>query len=83
MIQTTIKTKFEHCTVITIAHRLHTVMDNDRVLVMSAGQLVEIGHPFELLQNPTGHLRSLVDQTGTTTAEILMKIAEESYKNKQ
>uniref|UniRef100_A0A1A9WJ70 Multidrug resistance-associated protein lethal(2)03659 n=1 Tax=Glossina brevipalpis TaxID=37001 RepID=A0A1A9WJ70_9MUSC len=49
LIQTTIRNKFKHCTVLTIAHRLHTVMDSDKVLVMDAGRAVEYGSPFELL----------------------------------
>ena len=40
MIQKTVRKNFEHCTVITIAHRLHTIMDYDRVLVMNAGNVV-------------------------------------------
>ncbi|KAM3955592.1 putative multidrug resistance-associated protein lethal(2)03659 [Aphomia sociella] len=48
-IQNTIRTKFANSTVLTIAHRLNTVMDYDRVIVMDKGRIVETGHPYELL----------------------------------
>lgn len=82
LIQKTIRTKFAEFTVLTIAHRLHTVMDSDRLLVMDAGQAVELGHPYELLQHPGGFLRQLVDRTGLATASALFHAAEESYKQK-
>ncbi|XP_055381149.1 probable multidrug resistance-associated protein lethal(2)03659 [Condylostylus longicornis] len=82
LIQKTIRTKFEHCTVLTIAHRLHTVMDSDRVLVMDAGRAVEFGHPYELLQDSNGFLKKLVDQTGVETSNILIQMASNSYHGK-
>ena len=39
-IQKTIRDTFNQCTIITIAHRLHTIMDCDRIMVLSNGQLV-------------------------------------------
>ncbi|XP_076254933.1 putative multidrug resistance-associated protein lethal(2)03659 isoform X1 [Rhynchophorus ferrugineus] len=81
LIQSTIRHKFSNCTVLTIAHRLHTIMDSDKVLVMDAGQVVEFGHPYELLQNKKdGIFYGLVQQTGRGMAENLTNIAEESYK---
>lgn len=77
LIQATIRTKFSNCTVLTIAHRLHTVIDNDKILVIDAGVAVEFGDPFELLQRKDGYLRQLVDQTGTV--ETLTEIAAEVY----
>lgn len=75
LIQATIRDKFLECTVLTIAHRLHTVMDSDKVLVIDAGIAVEFGHPYELLQRSDGYLRQLINQTGAETATILMKSA--------
>ena len=39
-IQQTIKECFGQCTIITVAHRLHTVMNSDRIMVLSDGKLV-------------------------------------------
>ncbi|XP_068155675.1 ATP-binding cassette sub-family C member 4 [Drosophila tropicalis] len=82
LIQRTIRSKFAHCTVLTIAHRLHTVMDSDRVLVMDAGEAREFDHPYELLQRPGGYLRQLVDNTGGATAYALQQAAEQSYRKR-
>lgn len=79
LIQNTIRVKFADCTVLTIAHRLHTIMDSDKVLVMNAGESVEFDHPHLLLQNEIGIFYSLVMQTGTATAKNLKAIAEETY----
>ncbi|XP_049822547.1 probable multidrug resistance-associated protein lethal(2)03659 isoform X1 [Aethina tumida] len=83
LIQTTIRQKFKDCTVLTIAHRLNTVMDSDKVLVMDAGTLKEFDHPHVLLQNTNGILYGMVQQTGKGMTETLTKIAEESYRKMQ
>lgn len=49
-IQRTIRHQFRDCTVITIAHRLNTIMDCDRVLVLDAGKICEFDEPHALLQ---------------------------------
>ncbi|XP_042683720.1 multidrug resistance-associated protein 1 isoform X1 [Centrocercus urophasianus] len=50
LIQSTIKSQFEECTVLTIAHRLNTIMDYTRVLVLDRGEVVECDSPDNLLQ---------------------------------
>lgn len=80
LIQKTIREKFKYCTVLTVAHRLHTVMDSDRILVMDAGQAKEFDIPHTLLAQPNGMLRSIVDATGHQESESLKRIAEEKFK---
>jgi ABC-type multidrug transport system fused ATPase/permease subunit len=83
LIQKTIRTKFAECTVLTIAHRLNTIMDSDRVLVMEVGTMVEFDHPHVLLQNKKGHFYSMVQETGHVMAEQLSRTAEECYRTQK
>ncbi|EPY85138.1 multidrug resistance-associated protein 1 [Camelus ferus] len=50
LIQSTIRTQFDDCTVLTIAHRLNTIMDYTRVIVLDKGEIRECGSPSDLLQ---------------------------------
>ena len=47
-IQKLINTEFEGCTVLTIAHRLQTIMSSDQIIVMHHGAVKEMGPPSEL-----------------------------------
>ncbi|XP_055307782.1 ATP-binding cassette sub-family C member 4-like isoform X2 [Sitodiplosis mosellana] len=64
MIQKTIREKFVDSTVITVAHRLNTVIDSDRVLVMDAGTAVEFDTPYLLMQNEEGVFRKMIEALG-------------------
>lgn len=55
VVQRVIRTKFVGCTVIAVAHRLSTVIDSDRILVLSDGHVVENGHPHDLLNKNDHH----------------------------
>ncbi|KAJ2840650.1 Canalicular multispecific organic anion transporter 1 [Coemansia sp. 'formosensis'] len=48
-VQELIRKEFSDCTVLTIAHRLDTIMNSDRIFVMDKGTIAEIGTPQELL----------------------------------
>uniref|UniRef100_A0A673MCM1 ATP-binding cassette sub-family C member 5 n=1 Tax=Sinocyclocheilus rhinocerous TaxID=307959 RepID=A0A673MCM1_9TELE len=51
LIQETIRNAFQDCTTLTIAHRLHTVLSCDRIMVLNQGQVVEFDEPSKLLAN--------------------------------
>jgi len=77
LIQATIRNKFRDCTVLTIAHRLHTIMDLDKVLVMDAGRAVEFGTPFELLTAADSKVfHDMVKQMGQASYDGLQKTAQ-------
>lgn len=50
LLQQTIRQRFADKTVLTIAHRLNTILDSDRVLVMQAGRVAELDSPARLSQ---------------------------------
>ena len=75
LIQQTIREQFNDCTVLTIAHRLHTIIDSDRVLVLDAGQVIEFDSPYNLLQNANGTFYDMVETTGKGMKEMLKEIA--------
>ncbi|KAH7108534.1 hypothetical protein BKA62DRAFT_682512 [Auriculariales sp. MPI-PUGE-AT-0066] len=58
-IQESIRRELKDVTLITVAHRLRTIMDADKIMVLEAGQLVEFDSPSELLKKRTGLLRAL------------------------
>ncbi|XP_015781936.1 canalicular multispecific organic anion transporter 2 [Tetranychus urticae] len=59
LIQKTIRSQFKDCTILTIAHRLHTILDSDRVMVLDNGQIVEFDVPKILLDNKESVFYSL------------------------
>uniref|UniRef100_A0A674EL55 Multidrug resistance-associated protein 4 n=1 Tax=Salmo trutta TaxID=8032 RepID=A0A674EL55_SALTR len=77
LIQKTIRDKFRECTVLTIAHRLNTIIDSDRILVLGAGMIQEFDEPYVLLQNQESALYRIVQQTGKAEAASLLESAKQ------
>ena len=82
LIQRKIREKFTNCTVLTIAHRLNTIIDSDKVMVLDAGQIVEFDQPYLLVEYPDGLFKKLVNQTGKQMEMKLHSLAKEAYYNK-
>uniref|UniRef100_T1IZ29 ABC transporter domain-containing protein n=1 Tax=Strigamia maritima TaxID=126957 RepID=T1IZ29_STRMM len=83
LIQETIRTQFKTCTVLTVAHRLNTIIDSDRVMVLSEGKLMEFDSPYELLLNKTSYFSELVNATGKSNSNHLKIIAGKVYKARE
>ena len=58
-LQKLIREEFKDCTVITVAHRLDTILDSDVIAVMDTGRVVEFGKPGQLMENPSSALSKL------------------------
>ncbi|RAQ42669.1 ABC transporter [Aspergillus flavus] len=59
-VQKVIRESFSDCTVIMVAHRIHTLLDFDRVVVLDSGRIIESGHPRDLLGRPDGAFAKLL-----------------------
>ncbi|KAG0018030.1 hypothetical protein BGZ81_010421 [Podila clonocystis] len=75
MLQKAIRVDFAQSTVLTIAHRLNTVIDYSRVLVLDHGEIREFDTPANLLRNPDSVFSSMVDETGAVNAALLRSLA--------
>ncbi|KYB25508.1 putative multidrug resistance-associated protein lethal(2)03659-like Protein [Tribolium castaneum] len=64
LIQKTIRSEFKNCTVLTIAHRLNTIMDSDRVVVLDNGRIVEFDSPSNLLKQQQSIFYSMCKDAG-------------------
>ncbi|KAI0306147.1 hypothetical protein B0F90DRAFT_1814940 [Multifurca ochricompacta] len=65
IIQTSLRNELKgDVTLITVAHRLQTIIDADKVMVLDTGRIVEFDKPSELLKIENGRFRSLVDESG-------------------
>lgn len=69
LIQNVLKTKFKDTTIITIAHRLNTIADYDKIIVMHRGRVTEVGEPYELILKG-GMFCDMVNHTGKNAENI-------------
>jgi len=75
-IQNMIKKEFQNTTLVTIAHRLNTIIQYDRILVLKNGEKEEFDTPLKMLNNPKSYLYSLVKAQGSEYEKKMKYLAE-------
>jgi ABC-type multidrug transport system fused ATPase/permease subunit len=78
-IQKTIREEFNQTTILTIAHRLRSIADYDKILVMDAGKAVEYDQPYTLLENHDTVFYGMCQRSGELDA--LIELAKNAYKS--
>lgn len=76
-IQVTIREEFSQSTILTIAHRLRSIIDYDMILVLESGKVKEYNSPHMLLQDGQSTFRSMCESSGEL--DTLVQLAEEAY----
>jgi len=71
-IQKKIKKMFSESTLLIVAHRLRTIVDTDRIIVMDQGRCAESGTPFELASNKSSLFRKMISHTGPQESYYLL-----------
>jgi len=74
--QKVIAQEFHSCTILTIAHRINTIIENHKVVCLEAGNLVAIDSPSAMLADPTSIFSQLVAETGEASARNLRQRAD-------
>ncbi|XP_011012558.1 PREDICTED: ABC transporter C family member 2-like isoform X1 [Populus euphratica] len=74
LIQKTIREEFRSCTMLIIAHRLNTIIDCDRVILLDSGRVLEYDTPEELLSNEDSAFSKMVQSTGAANAQYLRSL---------
>lgn len=69
-IQEIIRTEFKNRTILCVAHRLRTILDYDRILVMDNGKIAQYGEPYKLFRDGEGLFRNLCDQSNIVESDI-------------
>ncbi|EXC25625.1 ABC transporter C family member 2 [Morus notabilis] len=77
LIQKTIREEFKLCTMLIIAHRLNTIIDCDRVLLLDAGRVLEYDTPEALLSKEDSAFSKMVQSTGVANAQYLRSLVRE------
>jgi ABC-type multidrug transport system fused ATPase/permease subunit len=72
-IQQMIRENFKDATVLTIAHRLNTILDSDRVLVMNDGRVAEFDSPEHLLNKEDSLFKAMIDKSRAAKGEKLIE----------
>ncbi|KAJ6796498.1 ABC transporter C family member 2-like [Iris pallida] len=83
LIQKTIREEFKSCTMLIIAHRLNTIIDCDRVLLLDAGQVLEFDSPEALLSNEESAFSKMVQSTGAANAQYLKSLVLADRSDKE
>jgi len=78
LISKTIRAEFAGSTILTIAHRLRTVIDYDKIILLDKGQLIEFDRPSVLLADPTSKFYALCKSTGKAEFAVLKRMADEA-----
>ncbi|KAI9221388.1 P-loop containing nucleoside triphosphate hydrolase protein [Blastocladiella britannica] len=73
VVQRTIRQEFKDCTILTIAHRINTIRDSDRILVLDKGQVAEYDAPETLLGNPKSLFAQLVRDSESYSGSALLR----------
>ncbi|KAH0451594.1 hypothetical protein IEQ34_018893 [Dendrobium chrysotoxum] len=74
LIQKTIREEFKSCTMLIIAHRLNTIIDCDRILLLHSGKVLEFDTPEDLLSNEESAFSKMVQSTGAANAQYLRSL---------